>query len=359
MTAEEAAAEIRELEAVRPRGGGTKLGWGPRSTAPDFDTRRLDRILEHNVGDFTAVLEAGVPLVEAQAAFGAEGQMLALDPPLGEGDAATIGGVIATNDTGPLRHRYGGVRDLVVGITVVLSDGTVAKSGGKVIKNVAGYDLAKLFAGSYGTLGLIASVAVRLHPAPARTATLTAASDDPAGLGRAARRLAALPLEADCLDAGWEGDAGWLAMRFGGTAAAEQAEAAREHVELDAVTIAVDDDAEPWALRRGMQRGELVVKVSGRPTDLENVIAVARDAGGSAVSRAALGLSWINLPAGADVMAIREALAPRSCTVLDGADRVEDPWPAVEPGVLAVMERIKMRFDPGRAFKPGTFVGGL
>ena len=187
MTVEEAAAEIRELDAVRPRGGGTKLGWGRVSdaAAADFDTRRLNRILEHNEGDFTAVLEAGVPLVEAQAAFGAAGQMLALDPPLGAGDAATIGGVMATNDSGPLRHRFGGVRDLVVGVTVVLSDGAIAKSGGKVIKNVAGYDLAKLFTGSFGTLGLIASVAVRLHPAPARTASLTARSDDPGALARA------------------------------------------------------------------------------------------------------------------------------------------------------------------------------
>jgi glycolate dehydrogenase FAD-binding subunit len=362
MTVQEAATEIRELAAVRPRGGGTKLNWGPpspRSDAPDFDTRRLNRILEHNVGDFTAVLEAGVPLAQAQAAFGAEGQMLALDPPLGEGDAATIGGVIATNDCGPLRHRYGGVRDLVVGMTVVLSDGTIAKSGGKVIKNVAGYDLAKLFAGSFGTLGLIASVAVRLHPAPARSATLTGSSDDPERLGRAALRLAALPLEAECLEAGWERDAGWLSLRFGGTTAAEQAEAARSHLELDGVTIEADDDGDIWALRRGLQRGELVVKVAGRPTDLPTVIREARRAGGTVVSRAALGLSWINLPAGADVAVVREALAPRACTVLDGADRVEQPWPAVDPGVLAVMERIKARFDPDRAFKPGTFVGGL
>jgi glycolate oxidase FAD binding subunit len=358
MTVEEAAAEIRELEAVRPRGGGTKLGWGPKTDAPDFDTRRLNRILEHNVGDFTAVLEAGVPLVEAQAAFAAEGQMLALDPPLGEGDAATIGGVIATNDSGPLRHRYGGVRDLVVGMTVVLSDGTIAKSGGKVIKNVAGYDLAKLFAGSYGTLGLIAAVAVRLHPAPARTATLTGSSDDPERLARAAIALAGLPLEAECLDAGWEGDAGWLSLRFGGTTAAEQADAARERLDLDGLAIEAED-SDVWALRRALQRGELVVKVSGRPTDLPAVIREARRAGGTVVSRASLGLSWVSLPADADVAALRDALAPRACTVLDGAQRIDDPWPAVDPGVLAVMERIKARFDPGRAFKPGTFVGGL
>jgi glycolate oxidase FAD binding subunit len=361
MTVEEAAAEIRELAAVRPRGGGTKLGWSPRGDgdAVDFDTRRLNRILEHNEGDFTAVLEAGVPLVEAQATFGAAGQMLALDPPLGEGDAATVGGVMATNDSGPLRHRFGGMRDLVVGVTVVLSDGMIAKSGGKVIKNVAGYDLAKLFTGSFGTLGLIASVAVRLHPAPARTASLTAGSDDPDALGRAARTLAALPLEADCLDVGWEGDAGWLGVRFGGVSAVEQAEAAREHVQLDDATIVADDDHDAWALRRDLQRGELVVKVSGRPTDLETVIREARRAGGTVVSRAALGLSWIGLPAGADVAALRDALAPRACAVLDGADRVAEPWPAVEPAALAVMERIKTRFDPGRAFKPGAFVGGL
>jgi glycolate oxidase FAD binding subunit len=359
MTVEEAAAEIRELAAVRPRGGGTKLGWSPVAEgAVDFDTRRLGRILEHNEGDFTAVLEAGVPLVEAQAAFGAAGQMLAIDPPLGEGDAATIGGVMATNDSGPLRHRFGGMRDLVVGVTVVLSDGAIAKSGGKVIKNVAGYDLAKLFTGSFGTLGLIARIAVRLHPAPARTATLTGASDDPETLAAAARRLAALPLEADCLDVGWERDAGWLSLRFGGTTAVERSEAAREHLELDGVAID-EDDEEIWAVRRGLQRGELVLKVSGRPTDLPAVIREARAAGGTVVSRAALGLSWIALPADADVIAVREALAPRACTVLDGADRVSDPWPAVDPGALAVMERIKARFDPGRAFKPGTFVGGL
>jgi glycolate oxidase FAD binding subunit len=246
-----------------------------------------------------------------------------------------------------------------VGVTVVLADGSIAKSGGKVIKNVAGYDLAKLFTGSFGTLGLIARVAVRLHPAPARTASVTARSDDPAALARAARSLAALPLEADCLDLGWEGDAGWLGLRFGGVSAVEQAEAARAHVELDDTEIVADDDHEAWALRRTLQRGELVLKVSGRPTDLESVIHEARRAGGTVVSRAALGLSWISLPEGADVAALRDALAPRACAVLDGADRVPAPWPAVDPGALAVMERIKARFDPDRAFKPGAFVGGL
>jgi glycolate oxidase FAD binding subunit len=363
-TLEEAAAAIREHaaagRAVRPRGGGTKLSWGGRDPdSVDLDTRGLSRIVEHNEGDFTAILEAGVPLVEAQATFGRAGQMLAIDPPLGAKDAATIGGVIATNDSGPLRHRYGGVRDLVVGMTVVLSDGTIAKSGGKVIKNVAGYDLAKLFAGSFGTLGLIARVAVRLHPAPAATATVAGTSADPDGLATAAGTLARLPLEADCLDVAWEDGAGRLLMRFGGAAAEQQAHAAAERVEGLADVEVVTPDEDLWSHRRAAQRAPLVLKVSGRPTDLPSVIRIAETASGTVASRAALGLSWIALPAEADVPAIRRALAPRACTVLDGADRVDDPWPEIDPGRLAVMERIKARFDPARAFRPGAFVGGI
>ena len=154
-----------------------------------LETGGLDRILEHNVGDFTAVLEAGVPFADAQQAFAEHGQRLAWDPPEGgrDGRLATVGGIVATADSGPLRHRYGGVRDLVVGMNVVLSDGTIAKSGGKVIKNVAGYDVAKLFAGSFGTLGLIASVSVRLHPLPGphRDRRDRAPQPGPAARGRA------------------------------------------------------------------------------------------------------------------------------------------------------------------------------
>ena len=226
MALDDLVASIRSHgtagQAVRPVGGGTKLTWGtrpparppahppasPASDPVDLETSGLDRIAEHNVGDFTAVLDAGVRLADAQAAFAAERQMLALDPPLGASDGATVGGMVATADSGPLRHRYGGVRDLIVGITVVLSDGTVAKAGGKVIKNVAGYDLAKLFAGSYGTLGLIASASVRLHPLPDANATAVGSSGDPERLASAARALAALPLEADCLDVAWDGDGG-------------------------------------------------------------------------------------------------------------------------------------------------------
>jgi glycolate oxidase FAD binding subunit len=360
-TVQEAATLLRELgvagRAVRPVGGGTKP-WGIQDGEP-LETGGLNRILEHNVGDFTAVLEAGVPFAEAQALFGEHGQAIAWDPPdLG---GATIGGIVATADSGPLRHRFGGVRDLVVGTSVVLSDGTIAKSGGKVIKNVAGYDLAKLFAGSFGTLGLIATVSVRLHPDPAKTATVHGSSDDPEALQRAVATLARLPLEADCLDVAWEDGSGRVLVRYGGNTAAERARETGARMELEAVEF-IEDDGELWDAQRARQRRTdgAVLKVSGRPTDLANVIRAAGDA--SVASRAALGLSWLAFAPGDDlaerVETVRQALSPRACTVLDGGGRVPEIWPDAGSGQV-VMDRLKSRFDPARIFRPGAFVGGI
>jgi glycolate oxidase FAD binding subunit len=357
----QASTLLRELgvasRAVRPVGGGTKP-WGKQDGEP-LETGGLNRILEHNVGDFTAILEAGVPFAEAQAIFGEHGQALAWDPPdLG---GATIGGIVATADSGPLRHRYGGVRDLVVGTTVVLSDGSVAKSGGKVIKNVAGYDLAKLFAGSFGTLGLIATISVRLHPDPARTATAHGSSDDPDALQHAVAALSRLPLEADSLDVAWENGSGRVLVRYGGNTAAARARETAARMQLEAVEASEDDGA-LWAAQRERQRRPdgAVLKVSGRPTDLANVIRAAGDA--TVVSRAALGLSWLAFAPGEDLAArvatARQALAPRACTVLDGGDRVEAIWPDAGLGQV-VMDRLKSRFDPARIFRPGAFVGGI
>jgi glycolate oxidase FAD binding subunit len=374
-TPEEAAELLRALgadgRAVRVRGGGTKSAWAAAGEPVELEivTGGLGRVLEHNEGDFTAVLEAGVPLARAQAEFAQTGQMFALDPPLGEGEAATIGGVLATADSGPLRHRYGGVRDLVVGITVALSDGSLAKAGGRVIKNVAGYDLGKLFAGSFGTLGLAVSIAMRLHPRPEETATAWGRSADPAALAGAAAALARLPLEADCLDVAWRAGAGQVLVRFGGAAAERQAGAVVERLRaagLEDVRASADDDA-LWAAQRGAQRSRdgAVLKVSGRPADLPHVLAAARDADARVVGRAAVGLSWVTLE-GDDLVAraeaVRAALAPRACTLQDAPDAVRaalSPWGEPDPGALAVMRRVKERFDPARIFNPGSFVGGI
>ncbi|GIF71999.1 FAD-binding oxidoreductase [Asanoa siamensis] len=356
---EEAAAAIADLAVVRPAGAGSRAEWGGSDPAGavTVHTGGLDRIVAHNPGDFTAIVQAGVPLADLQRHLAREGQWLALDPPDRGG---TVGGLVATADSGPARHRYGGVRDLVIGITAVLGDGAVARSGGTVIKNVAGYDLGKLFAGSYGTLGLVAQVAVRLHPLPAGTATVVATTDDPAALTAAVLAMSRHPLEALSLDVLWRAGEGRLLVRFGGVTAAARAEAATRLLTGVDVTV-VRDDESIWAAQRAAQRGAAVVKVSALPTDLPAVLAAAGPA--TVVSRAALGVSWLSFPAGDDlatrVAAARTALAPRPTVVLDGARLVEQPWPAPDPGMLALMRRVKERFDPTATFRPGAYVGGI
>jgi glycolate oxidase FAD binding subunit len=358
-----AAAEAGR--SVRVRGAGTKLSWaGVAALEPDVEvpTGDLDRLLEHNAGDLTAVLEAGVPLAEAQRAFAQEGQMLALDPPDG---GATIGGVVASADSGPLRSRYGGVRDLVVGMNVALSDGTRAKSGGKVIKNVAGYDLAKLFAGSFGTLGAILDVAVRLHPLPPATATALGETSDRAALAAAAAALTHAPLEHTGLDVRWNGSGAVLA-RFGGAEPRPQAESAAR-IMRDAGIDAeiVDDDDRLWDAQRDGQRprpGEpdTIVRVSGVQTDLPMLLEAAGEHDAPLVGRAPLGLSWLRLE---DAAAVPAALARlrgiATAVVLDAPPEVRagvDPWGDRDEAVLELMRRVKQGFDPSGACSPGVLV---
>jgi glycolate oxidase FAD binding subunit len=331
---------------VRFRGGGTKVGWGPPAPpdALELSTARLNAIVEHNAGDLTAVLEPGVLLADAQATFAEAGQMLALDPPdLG----ATVGGVVATADTGPLRARYGGPRDLVVGMRVALSDGTIAKSGGKVIKNVAGYDIAKLFTGSFGTLGAIAELSVRLHPLPPETSTATGSSADADELARGAAALAQSALEQYGLDVRWEAGRGTVLARFAGASPRPQAEAAELLLRREGLsTEIVDDDSAIWDAQRAAQRGPLVVKVSGLPTRLPQLVRAADELGALLVGRAALGVSWLRLeePSAAAVERLRRdwiaAVQDRP------AELAMDPSAELDPAAQALMQRVKDRFDP-------------
>src|SRR5437763_5900290 len=164
---EEMATLLRDASrdglAVLPRGGGTKLDWGqpPRPVDLVLSTTRLDRVMEHAWADMTATVEAGCTVARLQHTLAEHGQRLACDPLWPE--RATIGGILATNDTGPLRARFGGLRDLIIGGPLVLPDGTVARSGGKVVKNVAGYDLPKLAIGSFGKLEVLTMAVFRLH----------------------------------------------------------------------------------------------------------------------------------------------------------------------------------------------------
>lgn len=344
---------------VRFRGGGTKMDWGAVADEPDVELsfERLDRIVEHNAGDLTAILEAGVPLARAQETFAEAGQMLAIDPP--DPGGATIGGVLATADSGPLRHRYAAPRDLVLGMKVALTDGSVASSGGKVIKNVAGYDLAKLFSGSFGTLGLILQVAMRLHPRPSDTVTAVGRSDDPDAIARAASAVAQASLEKECIDVRWARGEGAVLARLGGATAHAQAEAAVRVLGLEATEI-VEDDAGLWQRQRDGQRSteRAVVRVSGLQSELRQTIRAAEILGGSLVGRGSLGISWITV-APERIGELRQALRPFPCVVLDAPRKVRaslDVWDA-EP--LELARRLKQRFDPAGVFAPGTFAGGI
>jgi glycolate oxidase FAD binding subunit len=364
-TASEVAVLLTQARTTRPVGGRTKLSWGAIGEPPEVElsTERLDRLVEHNEGDLTAILEAGVRFQEAQQRFSQAGQRLALDPPDPEG-RATIGGIVATGDSGPLRHRYGGVRDLILGVQVALPDGTVARAGSRVIKNVAGYDLAKLMCGAFGTLGVICEVIVRLHPDPAEKLSVVGRGEDLGGLARAARSVAGEPLELEALDVSRDGEAGAVVARASGqtaeTAAAQVEQAFRAQ---GLRTEVVEDDDALWSAQRARQRAAdpagAVVRVSFPPAELERVLVAAP----RLVSRANVGLAWLALEPRPEALAeLRRELAPWPGVLLDGPESLRqavDVWGLSEGPELALMERVKLRFDPQRVCNPGLFVGGL
>ncbi|WP_373542301.1 FAD-binding oxidoreductase [Chamaesiphon sp.] len=201
------ASELSELVTIAHQdrtplevaGNSSKLDWGGIVTGARsiVSTQKLDRLIAHAVGDLTITVEAGMKFAKLQEILATAGQFLPLDPAYP--DCATIGGIIATADTGSLRHRYGGVRDLLLGITFVRADGKIAKAGGRVVKNVAGYDMMKLFTGAYGTLGILTEVTWRVYPLPTTEGTviLTGAAEKLANL---AKILLASTLTPICVD---------------------------------------------------------------------------------------------------------------------------------------------------------------
>ena len=362
--AAEVAALLAQGRITRPVGGRTKIGWGAAGSPPEVElsTERLDALIEHNEGDFTAVMQAGLRLRDAQLTFAGAGQRLALDPPDGEG-RATVGGVVATADSGPLRHRYGAARDLILGVQVALPDGTVARAGSRVIKNVAGYDLAKLMCGAFGTLGVICEVIMRLHPQPAGTVTVVARGTDAAALASAASAVRRRPFELEALDAVWDGDGGALLAQAAGRACHAAAESVAQLVRGEGLEVEViEDDKQLWAAQRERQRalaGGAVVRVSFPPGELGRVLAAAP----RAVARAGIGLAWVEVEPDPDALsALRALLAPSTCVLLDAPDSLRsavDVWGVGDGPELALMERVKGRFDPDGICNRGRFVGGL
>jgi glycolate oxidase FAD binding subunit len=267
-----------------------------------LSTRRLDQVLEHEAGDLTCIVEAGVRVGDLNERLAEHGQMLALDPP----GNPTIGACLAANLSGPRRHRYGTARDLVLGVTVVLADGTVASSGGKVVKNVAGYDLGKLFCGSEGRLGLIARVALRLHPRPEASRTLGVPVRSATEAAEVARKLLRAPLELSALDVVWPGR---VAVLIEGSRAAveEQFGAAHE------LAGGEEDFGSIWeeaAARQSWSQGRLLFAPGDLGSTLEGL--------DKAVVRVSAGVAYVGEP-------------------------VPDPRDPVE---LALVERIRAELDP-------------
>jgi len=283
------ASEARTSVVIR--GAGTKADWGrpPRRVDTLLSTRGLNRVLAHEHGDLTATIEAGATLREVNLALAKQQQWLPLDPSFaGE---ATIGGILATNDSGPLRHRFGTPRDLVIGTHVASADGLLAKSGGQVVKNVAGYDLSKLLAGSFGSLAAIVSATFKLSPLPAMSRTLIVQASSADDLHRLVRDVLASQLEpiafeiqvsinARAVPSPGGSDSLSLALRFASVAAAVDAQfaAALALTTLRGVTTATlagDDEAALWRDHnaRPWRTPGAVVRASWLPATVDAVIA--------------------------------------------------------------------------------------
>ncbi|HUK13020.1 MAG TPA: FAD-binding oxidoreductase [Thermoanaerobaculaceae bacterium] len=379
----EAAEALRECagekRAVVFVGGGTELGVGapPRGLGAVLRTGALSRVVEYAPADQIVTVEAGITLAALQGSLRGHHQRLALDPP--RAGEATVGGIVAANSFGPLRTRYGTSRDLIVGVTLVRADGVVARGGGKVVKNVAGFDLPRLMVGSLGTLGLIATATFRLHPLPDESATLLLPGLAAAAVRRLAARLREAQLEPAAVavvginpfDA---------AVRFEGFTASVKAQSERLAAIAGELGAACDRlapaPAASWWERHdaARSRGAVRLKLAALPSQFETVAreaigAVATAAAGSEyVGYPTLGLGFVSAPAAGNGLAAAIGAARAALERLGGSLAVHaappelraalDPWGAAPPA-LALMRSLKAQLDPEARLAPGRQAGGI
>lgn len=372
--------------AVVPRGTGSRLGWGSPPARCDLviDMRQMNRVLEHASGDLVVQVQAGARLDQLAEVLAAAGQRLALDPPRG----GTAGGVLASAAAGPLRLRYGTGRDLLIGVTMIRADGTVARSGGKVVKNVAGYDLGKLFAGSQGTLGLIAEATFRLHPAPGAASYLTLDCADAAAADAAVAIAVDSPLAPSAAEIDreargapfgvgilLEGDPDGLAERSARMSDLLSGKGSG----TGSGPVGVSATQPPWwglgaaaaadgtVIRIAFWAGELAsvlgsIDAAAGATGLDPVVGGSAAAG---VIYAAVGEAAAPVPVAEFVTALRAAVGsaqpPRgSVVVLQAPAQVRaavDLWGPVP--ALGLMRAVKDQFDPDHRMAPGRFAGGI
>lgn len=395
---EEAAAVLaaaREAGAVViPWGGGTqqRIGAPPKRADVVLRTGRLDTVLEWEPADLTASVQAGITLGALQARLAEHGQQLALDAPCAE--RATLGGLVATNSCGPRRWHYGGWRDQIIGMHMALADGSLIKSGGRVVKNVQGYDLGKLFTGSLGSLGLITQVNLKLAPLPQVRRLLVARGELErvsaflADVAAAQLRAAAVDLldepAAAATGVAGAGCAGFVLLE--GTQSLVDAQSAAVQRLATATALScegIDGAAGADVVRAWIDLGrsddlgehEALLAISALPADVvevEQALTRAADAfgvGKRSWARFGNGIVYARLSArsGADALAqlarVHEALLVHwPATTLAAGDpalaRSTQPWGLPPPGI-EVMRALKQRFDPAGTLQRGRYVGGI
>lgn len=355
-TTEEISALLRYADAneirVEIAGAGTKRGWaGAVQGDVVLDTRGLAGVREHSWHDLTATVGAGTTWAQMQCVLAQHGQMVALDPLWAE--RATVGGVIATNDSGALRLKFGSLRDLVIGMTIVLANGTIARSGGKVVKNVAGYDLHKLMIGAFGTLAVVTEVTFRLHAIPRTTRVWSFENTDAGAVGTVLMKVLDSQLSVQAMQVRASGERFALDVEL----------ACMDEVMRDQIGV-----LDGFAGRSGAFRGDVfgarerlfasegvVVKATMLASAIASVSAEVVRLGGEAVTQAS-GIMLARFTESSAVERVREVVAPDgSVSVLRGADGLGSLAPAATAGPL--MREIKRRFDPKGTLNPGVVIG--
>lgn len=351
-TPEEVAEALRGAaeagEAVIPTGGGRLLGFGdvPERFDVALSTRGVARVVEASQADLTLTVEAGATLEEVDEALRPLGQQLPLDPPGGPGH--TVGGVLATGLSGPLRQRFGSPRDFLIGLRVALPDGRLAASGGRVVKNVSGYDMNKVHLGALGSLGVIVAASFKVFPRPHQEVTLVLAdAGDPWAAAERALALAEPPLAVE-LDS-----AGRVLARLGGTGPG----LARQASQLGW------PEAEPgiWdELRRPGPEQAAWARISVPPRHLREVLAEL-PAGATWWGSAGVGVAhWTGALSAAEVAAARTAAERRGGSLVllaapPDLKRQVGAWGS-DPPTLEWMRRLRDAFDPSRTLSPGRYV---
>ena len=366
---------------ILPCGKGTKLDWGGLADKIQLvvSTQKCDRIIEHAVGDLTVTVEGGVTLANLQATLATTNQFLPIDPAYPQ--EATIGGIIATGDTGSLRHRYGGIRDLILGLSFVRSDGKIAKAGGKVVKNVAGYDLMKLFTGSYGTLGIITQVTFRTYPLleASQTMLVTGEGEKIQQVIKSLRNSGLTPVAADVVSASVMKQLSiseeiGLLVRFQTipesiTEQCQQLQAMIQPLGLEGKEYSDQDEEQLWKqlseiIRISSSTTAIICKLGLLPTQVINFL---NQLNPEILTRIHIGSGLGELQLFNENIEILEKLRSYCdihqgfLTILTAPKSIKqkvEPW-GYKGNTINLMKTIKQKFDPNNIFKPGSYINKI